>query len=94
MVPHVLTEALDAASLTAADVDHLLLHQANIRIMEVVAKRLKVSECSEGRIPILTPAREQPNLLSTCKTVLLTPRHFLSNTFAPRFFLDAADPHV
>ena len=41
-VPSVLKEALDNAGLTADDVDHLLLHQANIRIMETVAKRLKI----------------------------------------------------
>jgi 3-oxoacyl-[acyl-carrier-protein] synthase-3 len=30
------------AGLTTADVDHLLLHQANIRIMEIVAQRLGI----------------------------------------------------
>jgi 3-oxoacyl-[acyl-carrier-protein] synthase III len=39
-VPAVIQECLDAAELTVADVDHLLLHQANIRIMEIVADRL------------------------------------------------------
>ena len=38
-VPAVLKEALDNAGLTADDVDHLLLHQANIRIMETVASK-------------------------------------------------------
>ena len=37
-----MSEALEEANLTADDVDWLLLHQANIRIMEVVAKRLKI----------------------------------------------------
>ena len=32
-VPRVLKEALDAADMTVDDVDWLLLHQANIRIM-------------------------------------------------------------
>jgi 3-oxoacyl-[acyl-carrier-protein] synthase-3 len=41
-VPVVLKEALDAAEMTVDDVDWLLLHQANIRIMETVAKRLGV----------------------------------------------------
>jgi 3-oxoacyl-[acyl-carrier-protein] synthase-3 len=41
-VPKVLKEALGAADMTVDDVDHLLLHQANIRIMEVVAKRLGI----------------------------------------------------
>lgn len=39
-VPTVIEEALDAADMTVDDVDWLLLHQANIRIMETVAKRL------------------------------------------------------
>lgn len=41
-VPRVVKEALDEAGMTADDVDWLLLHQANIRIMEVVAKRLGI----------------------------------------------------
>eukprot|EP00316_Scyphosphaera_apsteinii_P009176 CAMPEP_0119313468 /NCGR_PEP_ID=MMETSP1333-20130426/29182_1 /TAXON_ID=418940 /ORGANISM="Scyphosphaera apsteinii, Strain RCC1455" /LENGTH=251 /DNA_ID=CAMNT_0007318311 /DNA_START=480 /DNA_END=1232 /DNA_ORIENTATION=- len=41
-VPQVLTEALATASLTADDVDWVLLHQANIRIMETVAKKIGV----------------------------------------------------
>jgi 3-oxoacyl-[acyl-carrier-protein] synthase III len=41
-VPTVLEEALASAGLTVDDVDHLLLHQANIRIMETVAKRLGI----------------------------------------------------
>jgi len=41
-VPRVLKEGLEAADMTADDVDWLLLHQANIRIMEVVAKRLGI----------------------------------------------------
>lgn len=39
-VPSVIQECLDAAEMTVDDVDHLLLHQANIRIMEIVADRL------------------------------------------------------
>jgi len=39
-VPTVIEEALDSAGMTVDDVDWLLLHQANIRIMETVAKRL------------------------------------------------------
>lgn len=39
-VPRVLQEALDSAELQVDQVDWLLLHQANIRIMEVVADRL------------------------------------------------------
>ena len=39
-VPDVIREALDRAGMTADDVDWLLLHQANVRIMEAVAERL------------------------------------------------------
>ena len=39
-VPNVLEEAMDNAGITVDQVDWLLLHQANIRIMEVVAERL------------------------------------------------------
>jgi len=41
-VPRVLKEALDNAGVTADEVDWLVLHQANIRIMETVAKKLGV----------------------------------------------------
>ena len=41
-VPKVLQEALDDANMTVDQVDWLLLHQANIRIMEVVAQRLGI----------------------------------------------------
>lgn len=41
-VPTVLEEALDASGLSVDDVDWLLMHQANIRIMEVVADRLGI----------------------------------------------------
>lgn len=39
-VPDVLSECLEEADMTVDDIDWLLLHQANIRIMETVAKRL------------------------------------------------------
>jgi 3-oxoacyl-[acyl-carrier-protein] synthase-3 len=41
-VPKVLLESLDAAGMAVDDVDWLLLHQANIRIMEAVATRLGI----------------------------------------------------
>jgi len=41
-VPEVLNTALANAGLTADDVDHLLLHQANIRIIESVASKLGI----------------------------------------------------
>lgn len=65
MVPKCIQEVLDKGGLTVEDVDYFLLHQANKRIIESVAKRLKVSldkfpmniECygntSAASIPIL-----------------------------------------
>jgi 3-oxoacyl-[acyl-carrier-protein] synthase-3 len=41
-VPAVLTEALESADMTVDQVDWLLLHQANIRIIEIVADRLGI----------------------------------------------------
>jgi len=41
-VPNVLNEAIANAGLTVDDVDWLVLHQANIRIMEIVASRLGI----------------------------------------------------
>lgn len=41
-VPRVIKEALVAADLEVEDVDWLVLHQANIRIMETVASRLGI----------------------------------------------------
>ena len=42
-VPEILEKALFHAGLTAADVDWLLLHQANQRILDAVANRLKLA---------------------------------------------------
>ncbi len=42
-VPEVISKALFKANLEAAQVDWLLLHQANQRILNAVAKRLKIS---------------------------------------------------
>ncbi len=41
-VPEVIEKALFQANLTAEDVDWLLLHQANQRILDAVAQRLKI----------------------------------------------------
>jgi len=63
-VPKVIKEALVAADMEVEDVDWLLLHQANIRIMEIVASRLgipmdkvitnlsKYGNTSAGSIPL------------------------------------------
>ncbi len=64
-VPKAILEALGEAGLTVSDIDLFILHQANIRIIESVAKRLKVpmekfptnlQECgniSAGSVPVL-----------------------------------------
>lgn len=61
-VPEILLEALGNAGMTAEEVDWLLLHQANIRIMEAVASRLGipmdkvgVDVSGSGRDPVLHP---------------------------------------
>ncbi len=41
-VPACIQDALAKAELTVDDIDHFILHQANVRILEAVAKRLKV----------------------------------------------------
>lgn len=68
-VPRVLSEALANAGLTVDDVDHLLLHQANIRIMETVAQRLGIDfdkgrlgmSSLDGRLPYGQLTVQQPN---------------------------------
>lgn len=64
-VPRVITEAVERAGLTLSDIDHFVLHQANSRIIQSVAKRLEqpvdkfsmnLQECgniSAASIPIL-----------------------------------------
>ncbi len=64
-VPKVIMEAVDKAGLTLSDIDHFVLHQANLRIIASVAKRLKqplekfpvnLQECgniSAASVPIL-----------------------------------------
>ncbi len=64
-VPKAILEAVEKAGLTIEDIDLFVLHQANMRIIESVSKRLKVSmekfptsleECgniSAGSVPIL-----------------------------------------
>ena len=41
-VPKCLKDAIDKAGLTVDDIDYFVLHQANVRIIESVAKRLNV----------------------------------------------------
>lgn len=64
-VPNSIQEAMDAAGVTVEEIDHFILHQANLRIIEAVAKRLhqpmekfpiNLNECgniSAASVPIL-----------------------------------------
>ena len=48
-VPECIEEAVHKAGLSLGEIDHFLLHQANVRILEAIGKRLKVSM---DRIPV------------------------------------------
>lgn len=64
-IPDVINELLDASNMTIEDIDMFVLHQANIRIIENISKRLnadldkfpsnvsKVGNTSSASIPIL-----------------------------------------
>lgn len=64
-VPNCIKEALDKAQLTVDDIDLFVLHQANVRIIEAAAKRLKadiskfpmnldrIGNMSSATIPVL-----------------------------------------
>ncbi|KXT77289.1 beta-ketoacyl-ACP synthase III [Streptococcus sp. DD13] len=81
-----ITEVMENADLTAADVDYFLLHQANIRILEKMARKLKVSldkfpanmmeygNTSAASIPILLSECEEKGILAlnSGQTVLLS----------------------
>ena len=65
LVPKAIEEAVDKAGLTIEDIDLFVIHQANIRIIEAVSKRLKVpmekfptnlencGNISAGSVPVL-----------------------------------------
>ncbi len=74
-VPASLQKTIGAAGLTVEDIDYFALHQANIRILQAVAKRLKVSEekfpisldhcgnISAASVPILLDEMNRKGLL-------------------------------
>lgn len=82
-VPKAILEALQKADLTVEDVDLFVLHQANIRIIESVSKRLKVpmekfpsnlEECgniSAGSVPILLDYVNQRGMLRKGDKIIL-----------------------
>jgi 3-oxoacyl-[acyl-carrier-protein] synthase-3 len=74
-VPASLQKVLEQSGLKASDIDYFALHQANIRIIQSVAKRLKVSEdkfpisldhcgnISAASVPILLDEMNRKGLL-------------------------------
>lgn len=74
-VPEVIQEVLDAQKVSADDIDYFIFHQANQRILEAVAKRLKQSvdkfpvsieeygNTSSSSIPMLIDQMNQKGML-------------------------------
>ncbi|MEG1847887.1 MAG: beta-ketoacyl-ACP synthase III [Lachnospiraceae bacterium] len=82
-VPECIQEVLTEAGLQAADIKYFILHQANIRIIQSVAKRLKVSEdkfpicldhcgnISAASVPILLDQVNRQGLLQSGDKIVL-----------------------
>ena len=83
-VPASLQKTIEAAGLTIEDIDYFALHQANIRILQSVAKRLKVSEdkfpisldhcgnISAASVPILLDEMNRKGLLKPGMKIALS----------------------
>lgn len=83
-VPASVEKTLEQASLTTDDVDWFVLHQANIRILNSVAKRLKVGmekfpvsldhcgNVSAASVPILLDEMNQKGMLKTGNKIVLS----------------------
>lgn len=83
-VPASLHKTIEAAGLTVEDIDYFALHQANIRIIQAVAKRLKVSEdkfpisldhcgnISAASVPILLDEMNRKGLLKPGMKIALS----------------------
>ncbi len=82
-VPASIQKALDQAGLTVEDIDYFAIHQANIRIIRAIAKRLQAPEekfpialdhcgnISAASVPILLDEMNQKGLLKPgCRIVL------------------------
>ena len=59
-VPHSLQKTIQAAGLTVEDIDYFALHQANIRILQSVAKRLKYPRISSRSVWITVEIFPRP----------------------------------
>lgn len=83
-VPKSIQKVLEEANLTTDDITYFVLHQANIRIIQSVAKRLKVSEdkfpisldhlgnISAGSVPILLDEMNQKGMLKKGDKIVLS----------------------
>ena len=83
-MPQVMLEALGAASLKLEDVDLFLFHQANLRINEFVAQKLKIpaekvfnniehyGNCSAASLPILLHEGQRDGRLERGQLVSMT----------------------
>ena len=83
-VPASLHRTIETAGLTVEDIDYFALHQANIRILQAVAKRLKVSEdkfpisldhcgnISAASVPILLDEMNRKGLLKPGMKIALS----------------------
>ncbi len=83
-VPKSIARVLEEAQLAPEDVDYYVLHQANIRIIQSVAKRLKVSEekfpigldhcgnISAGSVPILLDELNKKGMLKPGDKLVLS----------------------
>lgn len=83
-VPASIHEALSLSGLKAEDIKYFVLHQANVRIIQSVAKRLKVSEdrfpvnldhcgnISAASVPILLDEMNQKGMLSRGDKIVMS----------------------
>ena len=82
-VPKVVTEAVEKAGLSLSDIDHFVLHQANRRIIESVAKRLRqpmekfpmnLQDCgniSAASVPILLDSLNKNGMIKANERIVL-----------------------
>ncbi len=82
-VPETILQTLEKADMKMEDIDLFVLHQANIRINQSIAKRLKVSmdkipmnldhigNTSGGSLPILLDEINQKGMLKSGDTIML-----------------------
>lgn len=83
-VPKSITFVLEQAGVTPGEVDYFLLHQANVRILDSVGKRLKIpmekfpisldhcGNISAGSIPILLDEVNKKGLLKRGQKIILS----------------------